>query len=791
MIEMFKKKHKSEQETPATIQGNETNKPDNTACNYAQLIKIPNAKQVLLSTAVVKVVIKESSATTKTRVVFDASSKDSKRKSTILWREDLSDEVEAFELVTVTYGTKQASFLAVRCLQQLAEMEEANFPVAAEVIRRDFYMDDLLTGANTVRELTQLKKKITELLLKGGFELHKWITNVLNISDNIQMPNISIDIDKEPQSKLLGILWNPYKDTFHYETTMSWDDGRVTKRAMLSQNVQWDESVPMDIHKAWLIIKSQLKLLNTMEIPRLILSDSPDLQIQAHGFCDASEKTYGACIFLRGKDHKNITVSLICSKSRVAPLKALSLPWLELCGATLLINLMNRVLTSLNVQQHVSSKKNPADLISRGTTPEHLKHSSLWWEGPHWLKMNENTWPIEGEELQIENVPEKREHTHLESYNTKCDAKKRKIGPVSASEIDDAMKVIVKIAQSEEFKDEIKSIKSDGRVLRKSSLIALNPFLDQQEILKCRKAHPTPSHQIMGQLPPARVNVARPFWNAGVDYCGPFYVRDRVRRNSKQYKSYVAIFVCMATKAVHIEVVEDLSTESFIAALKRFISRRGRVKNLYSDNGRNFVGADRELQALLHNEEFKESVLESTAVKRVILVRSMKLHLKRTVGNACLTVAEMTTVLTQVEAILNSRPLTPILDDPADLRALTPGHFLIGENLMAYSESNLQDIPLNKLSRWQHMEQIKQHFWARWQKGYLSSCQQRSKWKSDTNTKLQVGQSVMLKDNATIPLKWNLARIVEVHPGSDGVVRTVTVRNNMGVYKDLLSMFVR
>lgn len=94
-------------------------------------------------------------------------------QQTILWREDASDEVEAFELVTVTYGTKPASFLAVRCLQQLAEIEEENFPVVAEVIRRDFYMDDLLTGANTVHELTQLKKKITELLLKGGFELYK------------------------------------------------------------------------------------------------------------------------------------------------------------------------------------------------------------------------------------------------------------------------------------------------------------------------------------------------------------------------------------------------------------------------------------------------------------------------------------------------------------------------------------------------------------------------------------------------------------------------------------------
>lgn len=93
---------------------------------------------------------------------------------TILWREDPNDSIEAFELVTVTYGTKPALFLAVKCLQQLAEIEKNNFPVAAEVVCRDFYMDDLLTGANAVQELIQLKNDITELLLKGGFELHKW-----------------------------------------------------------------------------------------------------------------------------------------------------------------------------------------------------------------------------------------------------------------------------------------------------------------------------------------------------------------------------------------------------------------------------------------------------------------------------------------------------------------------------------------------------------------------------------------------------------------------------------------
>jgi len=170
----------------------------------------------------------------------------------------------------------------------------------------------------------------------------------------------------------------------------------------------------------------------------------------------------------------------------------------------------------------------------------------------------------------------------------------------------------------------------------------------------------------------------------------------------------------MATcKAVHIELIEDLTTESFLAALKRFISRRGKVQNMYSDNGKNFVGADRVLQQIIEDEEFKGAVQEFAANEQMqwhfiepprsphygglweSAVRSMKLLLKRTLGEVCLTVGEMTTVLAQVEAVLNSRPLTPLSEDPSDLRVLTPGHCLIGDSLQAYPKKNLQEIPIN------------------------------------------------------------------------------------------------
>ncbi|XP_018362699.1 PREDICTED: uncharacterized protein LOC108760890, partial [Trachymyrmex cornetzi] len=135
--------------------------------------------------------------------------------------------------------------------------------------------------------------------------------------------------------------------------------------------------------------------------------------------------------------------------------------------------------------------------------------------------------------------------------------------------------------------------------------------------VRCKKASPKTSWQLMGQLPSARVNPARPFYNTGVDYCGPFYVRDRIRRNSKQYKAYVAIFVCMVVKAVHIELVEDLTTDSFIAALKRFMARRGKVRNIYSDNGKNFVGADRALQEILYSKEFKDDVQDHATSEQI------------------------------------------------------------------------------------------------------------------------------------------------------------------------------
>ena len=138
--------------------------------------------------------------------------------------------------------------------------------------------------------------------------------------------------------------------------------------------------------------------------------------------------------------------------------------------------------------------------------------------------------------------------------------------------------------------------------------------------VRCCRANPSPVDYVMGDLPAARITESRPFANVGIDYCGPFYIKERKDRNRRKIKVYVAIFVCLAVKEVHLELVSDLTSEAFIAALRRFIARRGFCVTIYSDNGTNFVGANkelRELRNLLQSDDHKVKVQSFLADRRI------------------------------------------------------------------------------------------------------------------------------------------------------------------------------
>ncbi|KYM95705.1 hypothetical protein ALC62_13647 [Cyphomyrmex costatus] len=323
-----------------------------------------------------------------------------------------------------------------------------------------------------------------------------------------------------------------------------------------------------------------------------------------------------------------------------------------------------------------------------------------------------------------------------------------------------------------------------------------------QKCIGCFKAKPAQSEVLMSSLPATRVNVSRPFSHCGVDYAGPFLLREGKRRNARSHKSYVSFFVCFATKAVYLELVE-----AFIAAFKRFISRRGKPSHMYSDNGTTFVGAQKQIQELydIYNShevqaKFKNFFLELEISWNFIppnaphfgglweaAVKSAKHHMTRIVGKALLTFKEMQTVFCEIEAILNSRPLTPLSSDPNDLAYLSPGHFLVGTVLNGLPYADFTDVNENRLMRLQRVEQTRQHFWRRWSNEYLHPLQARSKWMVDKGTPLSAGQLVLIQQQNLAPLQWAMGRVQEVHPGSDGLVRTALVKTAKGSYVRPLS----
>lgn len=304
----------------------------------------------------------------------------------------------------------------------------------------------------------------------------------------------------------------------------------------------------------------------------------------------------------------------------------------------------------------------------------------------------------------------------------------------------------------------------------------------------------------MGNLPSVRVNQAHPFENVGVDLAGPIYICSSLRNHRNPIiKAYIVVYVCLATKAVHLDLVTDLTTDAFIACLRRFCGRRGLPANIYCDNGTNFVGAHKELEdlrKLFLTQRHQDAVARDCADNGIhfhfipprsptfggiweACVKSVKHLLRRVVGDAHLLESEMQTVLIQIEGQLNSRPIVPLPASPSDEMALTPGHFLVGRPLNAIPDPDQQAIPENRLSRWRRVQQLAQHFWSRWHKEYLATLQNRYRWNTELDN-LAVGSVVALMDERYPPQKWLLGRVLDVHPGADGLVRVATVKTSTG-----------
>lgn len=314
----------------------------------------------------------------------------------------------------------------------------------------------------------------------------------------------------------------------------------------------------------------------------------------------------------------------------------------------------------------------------------------------------------------------------------------------------------------------------------------------------CSRAKPKIISQIMGDLPEERVRPSRPFSNVGIDFAGPIIIHHRIRGKIPT-KAYICVFVCFSTKAIHLEVASDLTKEAFIGCLKRFIGRRGRPIKIFCDNATNFAGAKNELMRLyemLAEKNDRDDIFKFAAHQEIewrfippgsphfgglweAAVKAMKYYLKRMLHNTMLTYEQLTTLASEIEAILNSRPLTSMSSDPSDLAVLTAGHFLIGAPLTAIPDDATEKFD-SAQKYWSAVKSLKSEFWKRWSNEYLTELQTRVKWQ-ETSKNLSPGTLVLLKDKNIPSLEWRMGRVIGVIEGADGKCRVAEIKTSTGV----------
>lgn len=283
-------------------------------------------------------------------------------------------------------------------------------------------------------------------------------------------------------------------------------------------------------------------------------------------------------------------------------------------------------------------------------------------------------------------------------------------------------------------------------------------------------------------LPENRVRDAKVFEISGVDLAGPLYLKTG-------QKSWVVLYTCAVFRAVHLELVTSLSTEAFLLSLRRFISRRGRPLVVYSDNGTNFSGASSALSKL----DWR-SIEQKMAIKEITwkfippaspwwggwwerLVCLMKQTLIRVLGRASLNYEELYTLLCDTECLLNSRPLTALSEDVNDLIALTPDVFLHDlKDVRMPDLDNIEKMDLKK--KYQHLQKTRENLRKRFRSEYLGQLRQRKY--TQTNSSIQIGDLVLIGSDFEKRLHWPLARVIEVYPGKDGLVRVAKLKTQNG-----------
>ncbi|XP_056597979.1 uncharacterized protein LOC130433119 [Triplophysa dalaica] len=312
-----------------------------------------------------------------------------------------------------------------------------------------------------------------------------------------------------------------------------------------------------------------------------------------------------------------------------------------------------------------------------------------------------------------------------------------------------------------------------------------------KQCVTCRRARRPTETQKMADLPANRVDPSPPFSYCGMDCFGPFHTK----QGRKEYKRYGLIFTCLSSRAIHVEMLEDLTTDAFINALRSFIAIRGAVREIRSDQGTNFIGAKNELTKAL-NELDKERLTAYLAQKQCDFtfnvpdashmggiwerqIRTIRSVLNWVLSQSAgrLDDASLRTFLYEAMSIINCRPLTTdTINDPKSLEPLTPNHLLtMKASVPLPPPGKFEAEDLYSKKRWRRVQYLTEQFWGRWKREYLANIALRQRWHS-AKRNVKIGDVVILQEDALPRNGWRLGRVLDVRTDEDGLVRKVTIQ---------------
>ncbi|OXA55241.1 Pro-Pol polyprotein [Folsomia candida] len=874
-----------------------------------------------------------------------------------LWRGKERDrDPDVYEMGVLIFGATCSPTCAQEAKNRNALEYRQQYPSACEAIIDKHYVDDLLDSVTTVQEAVKLFHEVREVHSKGGFNLCNWLSNsrevMQEIPEELRAKSVkSLDFSSgQHVERVLGLFWRHDEDAFTFSLTYlkAQSDvlkgGRLpSKREVLSlvmslydplgflsiltirakmiiqkcwtSETGWDDVIPEETREFWRKWLEELQNITKFQLPRCLspnLSKSQDNQL--HVFGDASEEAYGAVVYLRMITPTGIEVSLISAKAKVAPIKVVSIPRLELQAAVLGTRLqkfikeemsipINRVVfwsdsstvihwirsdgrrfqqfvahrigeiqenTEIKDWRWIPTNENVADEMTRIDSKCDFSVNSRWIRGPEFLRKPEEEWPVEklnprtsNHEWELKKVIIHAMKELQPVIDISRFSKWKRLLNATAYMLRFARRVrpARKIVEPEEFAaaerwwwiqcqrecypNEVAILQQGHPLPRTSRLQSLTVGLDEFGVMRvrgrldnadiptsvrspvvsvdtmvtsgsevrqqyfipslrnairtsyancqqCKNERATPQAPEMGQLPRCRVEMnVRPFYKTGLDYFGPIDVvvkRSRVKR-------YVALFTCLSTRAVHLEIAGSLSTDSCIMAIRRFVCRRGCPSTIHSDNGTNFHGANNELKSAL--AEINQDKMNQECNNRGIrwsflppssphmggswerMVRSVKKAMGSVLQMKDLSEEVLHTVLLEAEHTVNSHPLTHVADDPDDPEALTPNHFLLGQSSNLQPMGKFTDSDIISRKHWRISQHLVNQFWRRWVKEFLPTLLRRQKWCQVTRP-IQIGD-VIIEVNPNFPRNsWPKGRVVELFPGKDQVVRVVSVKLSNG-----------